>query len=68
VRNITNEKLPYIAAEHSFLIRRNSRRTLRKHAPLISNSSDEDIRYFAIIRRRLASNDGLPPLKTFGIA
>jgi hypothetical protein len=37
-------------------------------APLISNSSDEDIQYFAIIRRRLTSIDGLPPLKTCGLA
>ena len=33
---------------------------VRKHAPLISNLSDEDSRYFAIIRRRLTSNDALP--------
>jgi hypothetical protein len=41
---------------------------IRKRAPLISNSSDEDIRYFAIMRCRLTSNDALPPLKTCGIA
>jgi hypothetical protein len=44
--------------EQSFLIRPNTRQTLRKYAPLISNSSHEDSRYFANIRRRLTSNDG----------
>jgi hypothetical protein len=54
--------------EHSFLIRRNTRQHIQKHAYVISNSSYEDSRYFAIIRRRLTSNDGLPLLKTCGIA
>jgi hypothetical protein len=31
-----------------FLIRPNTRQNLRNHAPLISNSSDEDSRYFAM--------------------
>jgi hypothetical protein len=55
-------------AEHSFLGRRNTRQNITQHAPLISNSSDEDSRYFAIIRRSLTSNDGLPPFKACGIA
>jgi hypothetical protein len=41
---------------------------LRKHTPLISNASDEDSWYVAIIRRRLTSNDVLPPLETCGSA
>jgi hypothetical protein len=36
--------------------------------PHISNSSDEDTGYVAIIRCRLTLNDGLPPLKTWRIA
>jgi hypothetical protein len=55
-------------AEHSFLIRANTRQHLRKHAPLMSTSSAEDRRFVAIIRRRLTLNDALPPLKTCGIA
>jgi hypothetical protein len=57
-----------VRAEHSFLIRRIAFRNIRKRAPLISNSSIQDIRYFVIIRFRLTSNDGLPPLNTCGIA
>jgi hypothetical protein len=57
-----------VFTEHSFLIRPDARKNLRKHAPLISIASDEDIWYFAIIRRRLTSTDALPPLKTCGIA
>jgi hypothetical protein len=34
-----------------------TRLNLRKHAPLISNSWDDDISVVAIIRRRLTSND-----------
>jgi hypothetical protein len=37
------------SAEHSFLIRPKTRQHRRKHAPLSSNSSHEDSRYFAII-------------------
>jgi hypothetical protein len=54
--------------EHSFLIPWNARQHIRTRSPLTSNSSDEDIRYFAIIRGRLTSNDVLPPLKMCGIA
>jgi hypothetical protein len=56
------------STEHSFLIRFNTQQIYPKNAPLISNSSDEYILYFAIIRRHFASNDSLPPLKTCGIA
>jgi hypothetical protein len=40
----------------------------RTPAPLISHSSVEDIRFKAIIRRRLTSNDGLPSPSMRGIA
>jgi hypothetical protein len=51
-----------------FNIAFNTWQNAREHAPLISNSSNEDVWYFAIIRRRLNSNDALPSLKTCGIA
>jgi hypothetical protein len=35
-----------------------------KHAPLISNSPDEDSKYFSILRRRLTSNGALHPFET----
>jgi hypothetical protein len=62
------QQIHCVYTEHSFLFRPTARKNQRKHTPLISNSSDEDIRYFAIIRRRLTSTDALPPFKTFGIA
>jgi hypothetical protein len=56
------------ATQHSFLICLSARQNQRNHAPLISSPSDEDSKYFAIIRRRLTWNDALPHLKTVGIA
>jgi hypothetical protein len=56
------------STEHSFLIRRNTQQTRRTHAPLMSNVSNQNTRCFAIIRRRLTSNDALPPLKACEIA
>jgi hypothetical protein len=57
-----------MGTEQVFRIRSNPRQHIRKQALRMSNSSDEDIWYFAIIRRRLTSSDALPPLKTCGIA
>jgi hypothetical protein len=54
--------------EHLFLICPNTWKNIGKHAPLISNSSDEDSRYVAIIRRRLTSDDALPRFKMCGFA
>jgi hypothetical protein len=56
------------ATEHSFQIRLNTLHNIRTHAPLISNSSDDDIWYFALVRRRLVANDGLPPLRPCGMS
>jgi hypothetical protein len=62
----TIDKHAKVRKGHSFLIRRNTWQQKRKHAPLISNSPGDDIRYCSIIRCCLTSNDGLPPLKTCG--
>jgi hypothetical protein len=50
--------------EHSFQIRGNKRQNIRKHAPFVSNSSDEDIGHFPLIRLRLIL---VPLMKILGI-